>query len=97
METKDEKDLAFARQEKLLQSLTRSGVTVDIEREGFAWSFKTWRLRQGLLQKEVGRKFGVSRYTIMRVEAGKKVKVETAYKLFACLAAELKKEGGVEG
>lgn len=79
--------------EKLLASMTRAGVNVDVDREDFAWSLKTWRVRQGLTQDMAGKRLGnVSRYTIMRAEKGTKLDVQTAYRLFAFLTRELQRE-----
>lgn len=71
------------------------GLEMEVDREEFALALKTWRLRNGLTQKQVGQMWGVSRYTIIRAEAGKCITWESAYKLFAKLAGELKKEGGI--
>lgn len=65
---------------------------MEVDKNEFALALKTWRLRQGLLQREVAEKFGCSRYTIMKAENAKTVTWEMAYRLFAKLAAELKKE-----
>lgn len=68
------------------------GLTMDVDKNEFALALKTWRLRQGLLQREVADMFGCSRYTIMKAENAKTVTWEMAYRLFAKLAAELRKE-----
>lgn len=68
------------------------GLTMDVDKNEFALALKTWRLRQGLLQREVAEMFGCSRYTIMKAENAKTVTWEMAYRLFAKLAAELRKE-----
>lgn len=65
---------------------------MECDKNEFALALKTWRLRQGLTQKEAGQKFGCSRYTIMRAENAKNVTWEMAYRLFAKLAYELRKE-----
>lgn len=65
---------------------------MECDKNEFALALKTWRLRQGLTQKEAGQKFGCSRYTIMRAENAKQVTWEMAYRLFAKLAYELRKE-----
>lgn len=70
----------------------RRGLEMDINREEFAMALKTWRLRQGLTQEQVGERWGTSRYTIMRAEAAKDVTWMSAYKLFAKLAKELANE-----
>lgn len=68
------------------------GLQMECDKNEFALALKTWRLRQGLTQKEAGQKFGCSRYTIMRAENAKNVTWEMAYRLFAKLAYELRKE-----
>lgn len=71
------------------------GLEMDVNKEQFALALKTWRLRQGLTQSQVGEMWGCSRYTIMRAESAKNITWEMAYRMFAKLAVELKKEGGV--
>lgn len=71
------------------------GLEMDVDKEQFALALKTWRLRQGLTQSQVGEMWGCSRYTIMRAESARNITWEMAYKMFAKLAVELKKEGGV--
>lgn len=66
---------------------------VDIDKNEFALALKTWRLRNGLTQKQAGEIIGCSRYTIMRAESGDKISWESAYRMFAKLARELEKEG----
>lgn len=68
------------------------GLAMDVDKNEFALALKTWRLRQGLTQRQVGERFGCSRYTVMRAENAKEVTWEMAYRLFAKLANELKKE-----
>lgn len=73
--------------------MERVGLTMDIDKEAFAVALKTWRLRNGLTQAQAGEKWGLSRYTIMRAESGKNITWETAYRMFARLSDELRKEG----
>lgn len=68
------------------------GLEMDVDKQEFALALKTWRLRQGLTQSEVGKRWNCSRFTIMRAENAKNVTWEMAYRLFAKLAQELKKE-----
>lgn len=68
------------------------GLTMEADKNEFALALHTWRLRQGLTQKQVGEMFGCSRYTIMKAENAKQVTWQQAYKLFAKLSAELRKE-----
>lgn len=78
---------------KIVVNMKVDGLEVDIDKKAFAMALKTWRLRRGLTQRQVGVKWGCSRYTIMRAEGGKNVTWEQAYRLFAKLSDELKKEG----
>ena len=67
-----------------------NGLKMDVDKNEFALALKTWRLRAGLTQREAGE--SCSRYTIMRAENAKTVTWEMAYRLFARLAEELRKE-----
>lgn len=78
--------------EQIKVEMKPNGLTMDVDKNEFALALKTWRLRNGLTQQQVGEKFGCSRYTIMRAENAKQVTWEMAYRLFAKLAAELRKE-----
>lgn len=69
------------------------GLEMDMDKQQFALALKTWRLRQGLTQRQVGERWGCSRYTIIRAERAQNVTWEMAYRLFAKLAQELKQEG----
>lgn len=79
--------------EEIKVEMKVKGLEVEMDKEAFAMALKTWRLRQGLTQRQVGAKWNCSRFTIMRAESAKNVTWEMAYKLFARLAEELKKEG----
>lgn len=68
------------------------GITMECDKNEFALALKTWRLRQGLTQQQVAEKWGCSRFTIMRAENAKTVTWEMAYRLFARLSDELRKE-----
>ncbi len=78
--------------EQIKVEMKPNGLEMDVDKNEFALAFKTWRLRSGLTQREVAKKFGVSRYTIMKAENAKNVTWEMAYRLFAKLAVELRKE-----
>ena len=78
---------------KIEVKMERVGLTMDIDKEAFAVALKTWRLRNGLTQAQAGERWGLSRYTIMRAESGKNITWETAYRMFARLSEELRKEG----
>ena len=79
--------------EEIIVRTEARDLSVEVDRNAFARALVTWRLRRGLQQREVADMFGCSRYTIMRAEAGKKMSWKMAYRLFACLAEELRKEG----
>lgn len=78
--------------EKITVEMRPHGLEMDVNKQEFALALKTWRLRNGLTQKEAGERFGCSRYTIIRAERAKNVTWEMAYRLFAKLAVELRKE-----
>ena len=77
---------------KIEAKMERKGITMEADVNEFALALKTWRLRQNLTQKQVGEQFGLSRFTIMRIEAAKPVSWETAYRAFAKFSAALSKE-----
>lgn len=81
--------------EKVEVKLKPNGLEMDIDKQEFALALKTWRLRQGLTQKQVGDMWGCSRYTVLRAENAKNVTWEMAYKMFAKLSKELRKEADV--
>lgn len=72
--------------------MKQKGLEMDVNKEEFALALKTWRLRQGLTQEQVGERWGCSRWTIMRAEKAKNLTWEMAYKMFAKLSRELTKE-----
>lgn len=76
-------------------TMEAKGITMETDKQEFALALKTWRLRQGLTQRQVAERFGVSRYTIMRAERAGAITWMMAYRLFAKLSDELKKEGEV--
>ena len=80
---------------KIEVKMEARGLEMDVNKQEFALALKTWRLRNALTQKEVGERWGMSRFTIMRAESGKNITWEMAYKLFAKLSQELKKEGEI--
>lgn len=86
-----------SKMERINVEMKTQGLTMDVDKNEFALALKTWRLRQGLTQRQVGERFGCSRYTVMRAENAKDVTWEMAYRLFAKLAAELRKEEKYEG
>ena len=78
---------------KIKVTFKQKGLTMETDKEQFAMALKTWRLRQGLTQKQLGERWGCSRYTILRAESANNLSWETAYKMFARLSEELRKEG----
>lgn len=76
-------------------TMEAKGVTMETDKQEFALALKTWRLRQGLTQRQVAKRFGVSRYTIMRAERAGAITWMMAYRLFAKLSDELRKEESV--
>lgn len=73
-------------------TMKAKGLTMECDRQEFALALKTWRLRAYLTQSAVARRWGVSRFTIMRAEAGKSISWEMAYRLFNQLSHELENE-----
>lgn len=69
------------------------GLNLEIDKNSFGLELRTWRLRSGLTQRQVAEKFNCSRYSIIRAENGQPITWEMAYKLFAHLSRELKREG----
>ena len=72
--------------------MERQGLTMEADRNEFAMALKTWRLRQGLSQAEVGQMMGLSRWTIIKLEQAQNVTWETAYRAFAKLSYYLQEE-----
>lgn len=78
--------------EEIKLTMKQNGLSMETDREQFAMALKTWRIREGLTQEELGTRWGISRYTIMRMEGAKNVTWRTTYRLFNLLAGELRKE-----
>lgn len=72
--------------------MKQKGLEMEVDKEGFAMALKTWRLRHNLTQKQVGEMWDCSRFTILRAESAKNLTWEMAYRLFARLSEELRKE-----
>lgn len=79
---------------KIRLTMEQHGPTYQVNQDEMALAVRTYRARNGLSQAALGNRWGLSRYTIMNVENSKKVHWITAYKIFASLAEDLKKEGG---
>lgn len=82
--------------EKITPNMERKGIRMESDRDEVALALKTWRLRKGYTQKQVGQLFGISRWTIIKIERAQPVTWETAYRVFAKLSFELQKEGKEE-
>lgn len=78
--------------EKIEVTMKQEGLQMDIDKQAFALALKTWRLRQGLTQKEVADRWGISRFTVLRAEGAKNITWMMAYRLFAKLSEELRRE-----
>lgn len=78
--------------EEVKVEMKPEGLTMQIDIEAFALALKTYRLRNGLTQKQMGEKWGVSRYTIIRAESGKSISWQQAYRMFARLSKDLHEE-----
>lgn len=81
---------------KIVATMSRNGLKMESNREEVAMALKTWRLRNGLRQVDVAKRFGLSRYTILRVEKTQPISWEMTYRVFAALSKELAKENGFE-
>lgn len=79
---------------KIRLTMEAVGPTYQANMEEMALAVRTYRIRQGLTQDALAKQWGLSRYTIMRVENAKKVHWQTAYKIFASLSDGLREEGG---
>lgn len=75
-----------------LPDARRNGLAVDIDRQEFALSLKTWRLRAGLTQAQAAHRWGTNRWLIIKAENGQPMSWENAYRLFNWLSQELRKE-----
>lgn len=82
--------------DKIEVTMKQDGLSMDVDKQAFAMSLKTWRLRRGLTQAQVGQRWGCSRYTIMRAEKTQNLTWEMAYRLFARLSVELQQEAKEE-
>lgn len=68
------------------------GTKMEADQQQFALALKTWRLRNHYTQRKAGEIIGVSRWTIIRVEAAKDVSWESLYRIFAFLSKALQEE-----
>lgn len=77
---------------KIVAKVKRDHLTMKVDKEEFAMALKTWRIRNNLTQEQAGKRWGLSRWTIMRIEKADDISWITAYKCFAKLSDELRKE-----
>lgn len=82
--------------ETIKVTMKQKGLTMETDKNEFALALKTWRLRNGLTQAQVGERWNCSRFTIIRAERAKNLTWEMAYRLFAKLSDELRKEANHE-
>ena len=75
-----------------LPTARRNGLSVEVDRQDFALSLKTWRLRQNLTQTQLAHRWGTNRFLIIKAENAKSISWEHAYWLFSKLAHELENE-----
>lgn len=81
------------KEQPVVVNMRVSDLKMEADKNEVALALKTWRLRQGFTQKQLAQRWGISRYTIIRAEAAKNITWEMAYKIFAKLTDELRKEG----
>lgn len=74
--------------------IKRKGTELEIDRQEVGVELAKWRIRQGLTQQQLGEKWGMSRYSIIRAEKGKNVSWGFAYRIWSKLLQEMRKEAG---
>lgn len=80
------------KEKPIIINMEPKGLTMETDKQQFALAFKTWRLRSGKTTTQIAEDWGISRTTIWRVEKGRDVTWEIAYRMFAKLSEELRKE-----
>lgn len=78
--------------EEIKVTIKRNGLKMESNKEEVAMAVKIWRLRNNLTQSQLGERWGMSRYTIIKIERAKNISWEMAYKAFALLSKELRNE-----
>lgn len=73
--------------------IKRNGLKMEADVVELAWQLKTYRIRSGLTQKQLAEKWGVSRYTLIRIEGGYEVGWPTMYKVTSKLIQATREEG----
>lgn len=67
--------------EQITPTIQRRGLTMETDAQELAVSLKTYRVRNGYTLPQLGKMWGTSRYTLMRIEAAKHVSWTTMYKV----------------
>lgn len=67
--------------EQITPTIQRRGLTMETDAQELAVSLKTYRVRNGYTLPQLGKMWGTSRYTLMRIEAAKHVSWTTMYKI----------------
>lgn len=80
-------------EQPIVVNMRANELKMEADRNEVALALKTWRLRSGFSQRDLAKRWGMSRYTIMRAEGARNITWEMAYRIFAKLSAELTKEG----
>lgn len=62
------------------------GARMEADIEKFALALRTWRIRQGLTQRQAAAQMGVSRDSILRAENQRPVSWEIMYRIFVHLS-----------
>jgi hypothetical protein len=65
---------------------------IQIDKQALAVELATWRLRTARTPQEAADLFGVSRYSILRVENCKDIGLAMAYRISAALAKAIREE-----
>lgn len=65
---------------------------LELDTQGLGQELMTWRFRQGISQREAAARFGVSRYTIIRMENGRYVGMAAAYMVLHKLTKAIREE-----
>lgn len=71
----------LAKAEQITPTIKRRGLTMETDAQELAVSLKTYRVRNGFTLPQLGKMWGTSRYTLMRIEAAKHVSWVTMYKI----------------
>lgn len=73
--------------------IKRNGIKMEADVEELAIQLKTYRLRAGLTQRQLSEQWGVSRYTLIRIENAYEVGWPTLYKVANKLITAVAEEG----